>query len=87
MKRMRVMVVSAFQPEFMETRLSQLTVDGVCDLIQKIEDINQESASRYIAIVKENNVNGKVLIHCDMNELKKVMMIVRYLANVCFFFR
>ncbi|KAL0272477.1 UNVERIFIED_CONTAM: hypothetical protein PYX00_005429 [Menopon gallinae] len=68
-----VSAVTSLPPELSETRLSQLTVEGVCDLIKKIEDINPESAKRYISVVRENNVNGKVLIHCDMNELKKVM--------------
>ena len=55
-----------------EQKLSQRTVDGICDLIQKMQDMDASSASKYISVIKSNNINGKVLLHCDMDELKKV---------------
>lgn len=58
--------------ELLEQRLSQRNVDGVCELINKMEDFDQNAAARYISVIRENNINGKVLLHCDMDELKKV---------------
>lgn len=56
----------------MEIRLSSLTVNGICDLIDRIESINPNQAPQYKQVIKENNVNGRVLLHCDLQELKKV---------------
>lgn len=58
--------------ELLESRLSQRTVEGVCELLHKMEDIDPNSTSKYMSVVRENNISGKVLLHCDMNELKKV---------------
>ncbi|XP_029043359.2 kinase D-interacting substrate of 220 kDa B isoform X2 [Osmia bicornis bicornis] len=59
--------------EILETRLSSLSVNGVCDLIDRIESLSSHHAPQYKQVVKENNINGRVLLHCDLQELKKVL--------------
>lgn len=53
-------------------KLSTLSVNGVCDLLGKIEDLSPAQAARYKNVIRENNINGRVLLHCDLQELKKV---------------
>ncbi|RLU26571.1 hypothetical protein DMN91_000367 [Ooceraea biroi] len=59
-------------PEILETKLSSLSVSGVCDLIDKIESLNPAQTLMYKQVIKDNNINGRVLLHCDLQELKKV---------------
>ncbi|KYM87025.1 hypothetical protein ALC53_03642 [Atta colombica] len=61
-----------WQSEILEIKLSSLSVNGVCDLIDKIESLNSIQAPIYKQAIKENNINGRVLLHCDLQELKKV---------------
>lgn len=61
-----------FQPQAMKMRLSTLNVDGVCKLLSSLEDLNQSVVPEYIRLIKENNINGRVLLHCDLDDLKKV---------------
>lgn len=58
----------------MEIRLSALTVNGLCDLLDKIDDLNPNQVQCYKEIIKQNNITGKVLLHCDLQELKKVLV-------------
>ncbi|XP_076638415.1 ankyrin repeat-rich membrane spanning isoform X1 [Colletes latitarsis] len=59
--------------EILEIKLSSLTVNGVCDLIDRIESLNHNQAPQYKNVIKENNINGRVLLHCETQELKKVL--------------
>ncbi|XP_024945713.1 kinase D-interacting substrate of 220 kDa isoform X2 [Cephus cinctus] len=59
--------------EILDIRLSSLSVNGVCDLLEKIEDLNANQVSRYKNVIRDNNISGRVLLHCDMQELKKVL--------------
>ncbi|XP_012246388.2 kinase D-interacting substrate of 220 kDa B isoform X2 [Bombus impatiens] len=59
--------------EILEIRLSSLTVNGICDLIDRIDSISPNQAPQYKQVIKENNINGRVLLHCDLQELKKVL--------------
>ncbi|CAK9816866.1 Kinase D-interacting substrate of 220 kDa [Anthophora quadrimaculata] len=59
--------------EILEIKLSSLSVNGVCDLIDRIESINTNQAPQYKQVVKDNNINGRVLLHCELQELKKVL--------------
>ncbi|RZF42902.1 hypothetical protein LSTR_LSTR003618 [Laodelphax striatellus] len=63
----------ALPSHLLETRLSELNVDGVCDLMLKIEDLPKPNAQKYFQIVKSNNISGRVLLYCDMEDLKKVL--------------
>lgn len=72
--------------ELFEPRLSHRTVNGVCELIQKMQEVDPNSASKYISVIKNNNINGKVLLHCDMDELKKVLehSLIFFIINLFF---
>ncbi|KAK6637747.1 hypothetical protein RUM44_008169 [Polyplax serrata] len=59
--------------EIFEPRLSHKTVEGVCELVERMPEIDANSASQYISVIKKNNISGKVLLHCDLSELKKVL--------------
>ncbi|XP_076752387.1 ankyrin repeat-rich membrane spanning isoform X2 [Xylocopa sonorina] len=59
--------------EILEIRLSSLTVNGVSELIDRMDSINPNQAPQYKQVIKENNINGRVLLHCDLQELKKVL--------------
>lgn len=48
-------------------------MDGVCKLLNKIEDLNPAALKQYMDLIKQNNINGRVLLHCDLDELKKVL--------------
>ncbi|XP_076265241.1 ankyrin repeat-rich membrane spanning isoform X2 [Rhynchophorus ferrugineus] len=65
--------VTMLQPGISETKLSTLNVDGVCNLISNMDDLNQSAVSGYVKLIKEHNVNGRVLLHCDLNDLKKLL--------------
>lgn len=45
----------------------------MCKLLDKIEDLNIPSVQDYVNIIKINNINGRVLLHCDLEELKKLL--------------
>ncbi|KAK4875156.1 hypothetical protein RN001_011578 [Aquatica leii] len=65
--------VTELSPEVLENKLSQLSVDGICKLLNKIEDLDSKSLTKYKEVIKDNNINGKVLLHCDLIELKKLL--------------
>ncbi|XP_020296518.1 kinase D-interacting substrate of 220 kDa isoform X3 [Pseudomyrmex gracilis] len=66
-------VTSSLPSEILEIKLSSLSVTGVCDLIDKIENLNPTQTPTYKQVIKDNNINGRVLLHCDLQELKKVL--------------
>ncbi|XP_066149832.1 kinase D-interacting substrate of 220 kDa B [Euwallacea fornicatus] len=59
--------------EALKMRLPTLNVDGVCKLLSSMEDLNQNAIPDYIRLIKENNINGRVLLHCDLDDLKKLL--------------
>ncbi|EFN63057.1 Ankyrin repeat-rich membrane spanning protein [Camponotus floridanus] len=65
-------VTTTLPPEILEIKLSSLSVNGICELIDKIDSLDTTQTSIYKQVVKENNINGRVLLHCDLQELKKV---------------
>ncbi|KAK7871770.1 hypothetical protein R5R35_014036 [Gryllus longicercus] len=65
--------VTALPMDVQDVKLSSLSVEGVCNVLSKIEDLNPSMANQYTALIQENNINGKVLLHCDLDELKKVL--------------
>ncbi|KAL6261471.1 hypothetical protein P5V15_006561 [Pogonomyrmex californicus] len=68
----QISATTMLPPEILEIKLSSLSVNGVCDLIDKIENLNYIQAPIYKQTIKENNVTGRVLLYCDLQELKKV---------------
>ncbi|KAL1500913.1 hypothetical protein ABEB36_006332 [Hypothenemus hampei] len=62
------------EPEaLLHMRLSKLNVEGVCKLLSSMEDLNQNAIPDYIRLIRENNINGRVLLHCDLDDLKKLL--------------
>ncbi|XP_044007245.1 kinase D-interacting substrate of 220 kDa B isoform X2 [Aphidius gifuensis] len=59
--------------EIMEMKLSTLNVNNICDLLSKIEDINSSRLELYKNIIRDNNINGKVLLYCELTDLKEVL--------------
>ncbi|CAD6208425.1 GSCOCG00003437001-RA-CDS, partial [Cotesia congregata] len=60
-------------PEILEIKLSSMSVDSICDLLTKIDELNPNNLESYKSIVRENNITGKVLLLCDLMELKQVL--------------
>ncbi|XP_044755573.1 kinase D-interacting substrate of 220 kDa B isoform X5 [Coccinella septempunctata] len=59
--------------EILDGKLSSLNVDGVCKLLHSIEDLSKEAVSNYTKIIKDHNINGRVLTSCDLDELKQLL--------------
>nr|CAD7404607.1 unnamed protein product [Timema poppensis] len=72
-KRWEKQITESVQSEVLDVKLSSLSVDGVCDLFTKVEDLNSPSTPQYVSVMRENNISGRVLLHCDLEELKKVL--------------
>uniref|UniRef100_A0A1B6DF02 Uncharacterized protein n=2 Tax=Clastoptera arizonana TaxID=38151 RepID=A0A1B6DF02_9HEMI len=68
-----VSVATPLPVDLLETRLSNLSVDGVCQLLGKIDEMQGAEVSKYVQVMQSNNINGRVLLHCDLDELKKVV--------------
>ncbi|XP_034949569.1 kinase D-interacting substrate of 220 kDa B isoform X2 [Chelonus insularis] len=66
-------VATTLPSEILEIRLSNLSVNNICDLLSKIDELNPNKLESYKNIVRENNITGKVLLHCDLSELKQVL--------------
>ncbi|KAK9732317.1 Ankyrin repeats (3 copies) [Popillia japonica] len=65
--------VTTLSPEVLDTKLSTLNVDGVCRLLDNLDDLSPVAATNYKSVLHENNINGRVLLHCDLDELKKIL--------------
>lgn len=61
-----------FSKEVRHTKLSQLSVDGVVSLLHQIDDL-KPALEKVAPILHENAISGRVLRHCDLNELKTVL--------------
>ncbi|XP_025602086.2 kinase D-interacting substrate of 220 kDa B isoform X3 [Athalia rosae] len=68
-----ISAITTISADILEMKLSSLSVNGVCDLLGKIEDLSTIQVSRYKNVIRDNNINGRVLLHCDLQELKKVL--------------
>lgn len=55
----------------MQTKLSDLTVDGVINVLERIEDL-KPALPKLTPILKENAISGRVLKYCELNDLKQV---------------
>lgn len=70
-----------FQSEVLDMKLSQRTVEDVCELITRATEIAPETASKYTGIIRSNNISGKVLLHCDLTELKSVSYTIQFYSK------
>ncbi|XP_045472917.1 kinase D-interacting substrate of 220 kDa B isoform X2 [Harmonia axyridis] len=59
--------------EILEGKLTSLNVDGICRLLEKLEDLNKEAVAHYVKIIRGNNINGRVLMTCNLDELKQLL--------------
>ncbi|XP_061598864.1 kinase D-interacting substrate of 220 kDa B isoform X2 [Cololabis saira] len=53
--------------------LSSLSTDAVCERLKQIDGIDPSMLPQYTATIKKANINGRVLLHCNLDELKKEM--------------
>uniref|UniRef100_A0A3P8U1T2 Kinase D interacting substrate 220 n=1 Tax=Amphiprion percula TaxID=161767 RepID=A0A3P8U1T2_AMPPE len=53
--------------------LSSLNTDAVCESLRQIDGIDPNMLSQYTSTIKKANINGRVLTHCNLDELKKEM--------------
>lgn len=60
------------QEDILQTNLSDLNVDGVIALLARIDDL-KPALAKMTTVLQENAISGRVLKHCDLNELKSVM--------------
>ncbi|XP_055387452.1 kinase D-interacting substrate of 220 kDa B isoform X3 [Condylostylus longicornis] len=69
---LKAMESSSFPEDILQMNLSELTTDGVINLLEKIEDL-RPTIEKLSPILKQNAINGRVLKYCDLNELKSVL--------------
>lgn len=67
-----------FQSILQQVRLSELTVESLCSVLTLIEDLRPTS-ERLGELLQKNSINGRVLMHCDLMELKSVTFINHFL--------
>jgi len=60
------------QDDILQTKLTDLTVEGVISLLERIEDM-KPALAKLAPVLRENAINGRVLKHCDMPDLKSVV--------------
>ncbi|XP_046854169.1 kinase D-interacting substrate of 220 kDa B-like isoform X3 [Xenia sp. Carnegie-2017] len=53
--------------------MTSLSEEGVCMKLSQIHGISISLVHTYQTIIRENNINGQVLLECDIQELKDVM--------------
>ncbi|XP_033155617.1 kinase D-interacting substrate of 220 kDa isoform X1 [Drosophila mauritiana] len=62
----------SFGDDILQTKLTDLTVEGVISLLDRIEDM-KPALPKLAPVLRENAINGRVLKHCDMPDLKSVL--------------
>lgn len=60
------------QPEAADKKLSSLSIEGLFEIFSKVEGVSTGILPAYKERFIEHNINGKVLLHCDLDDLKKV---------------
>ncbi|KAJ7327762.1 hypothetical protein OS493_026641 [Desmophyllum pertusum] len=56
-----------------QASLPSLSIEDVCKQIAELDGLDQKQISTYQTVITENNINGKVLATCDLNELGHIM--------------
>ncbi|XP_034654132.1 kinase D-interacting substrate of 220 kDa isoform X4 [Drosophila subobscura] len=62
----------SFGEDILQTRLTDLTVEGVISLLERIDDM-KPAMPKLSPVLRDNAINGRVLKHCDMPDLKSVL--------------
>ena len=60
-------------PELQGLVLSAFSVEQVCILVRGIEHINLTMLDTYCSTISYNNITGRVLLHCQLDELRNVL--------------
>lgn len=60
------------QEDILQINLSDLSVNGVVAMLGRIEDL-KAALPKLTTVLQENAISGRVLKHCDLNDLKSVM--------------
>ena len=55
------------------SRLSKKSISEICDLIRHINGLMPSKLDDYIETINAQNINGAVLSHCNIVELKNVL--------------
>ncbi len=53
-----------------DINLETLSVEGVCEILTRLEGIQSDNTQEYMERLKYNNINGVVLYNCELQELK-----------------
>lgn len=61
-----------FQEDLLHVRLSKLSVDNLLSLLKEIDEL-QPSMEKLSQALKLNAISGRVLMHCDLAELKSIL--------------
>ncbi|KAL5286345.1 KIDINS220 family protein [Megaselia abdita] len=64
--------LDSFPEDILHTNLSDLSVEGVVVMLGRIDDL-KPALTKLTNVLQENAISGRVLKHCDLNELKSVM--------------
>ncbi|XP_022648948.1 kinase D-interacting substrate of 220 kDa-like isoform X8 [Varroa destructor] len=54
-------------------RLSAQTKDGICKMLSCLDGLSSANLSAYQESINKHNINGRVLLSCDLQELKVVL--------------
>lgn len=66
--------MNTFPEELMHVRLSKLSADGLYGILRQIDDL-RPTVDKLGDALLQNAINGRVLMHCDLAELKSVCRI------------
>lgn len=67
--------LNTFPEDLLQVRLSKLSSDGLYAILQQIEDL-QPTVEKLGSALSRNAINGRVLMHCDLAELKSVSFVL-----------
>ncbi|KRF80420.1 kinase D-interacting substrate of 220 kDa isoform X3 [Drosophila virilis] len=62
----------SFGDDILQTKLTDLTVEGVISLLERIEDL-KPTLQKLAPVLRDNAINGRVLKHCELTDLKAVL--------------
>lgn len=57
-----------------QTRLSKLSCEDFINLLSQVQEL-KTTIEKLAPILRENAINGRVLMYCDLNELKSVLQL------------
>ena len=69
-----------------EAVLSSLSVEGVCELLPRLEELSAPTVAALQINLRASNVSGKVLALCDLADLKQVGAREKYFIYPLIFF-